>query len=1203
MLGKLKGDGTKGRWRLFVVITSLLAVWACAMLVQWQSGPSKAETGSALVDPNAYAPGGQPGESGQLLSLEEYWHARVSYPTGKVDTSWLLEAAKQDKLVGHRVPGGTHTYKRSGTGPNAPQSPLSLSTTSWTSLGPKPLQSSGCQGCFAYGKVSGRVNDIEVDPVVTTTAYIATVGGGVWKTTNCCSAGTLWQPVTDDPLLNTAAIDDLSLDPNNPSTIYAGTGDLNFGSFSMGSVGIYKSTDSGNTWNVKGANVFGPAYPNAGNGFPQYNAVGKVEADPNNSNIVVAGTKTGVYFSYDGGDNWTGPCVTNSFSNQRQDVTGLILSDSGSLTTMYVAVGARGYSTTVQSNLADNGANGIYKSTVPSSGCPASWNAITVQASGWPTGTATGVPQYLANGNQLGRIDMAIAPSNPNVLYAIVQAIYPNTATERGAPLGVWRTTDAGATWQQRAGHGESTGSTVDWQGCDNTGAQNWYNQHIEVDPNNPDVVVVDTIDIFKSNNGADTFTNITCGYTEEDVKQVHVDQHALEYIPGSSTSMLAGNDGGMYVSHNMTVSPTDTITFTQLNDSLNTIEFYSGDITANFAISDTPGINAGSQDNGSMVYKWSGGNVGPAMWQVKRGGDGMYARIEPMQELRWYQESQNGNLFVSVNGPNGTYAPVNGPWNTTDTPRVSFVFPYELYKYDCPQAGCTHLIAGSYRVWESVTGGLSALNWYPNSPDLTKNTLGNRSFINQLSYAVSLSTTAIVGTNDGNVWYGFNLGLGAADTATWVPVTEGNAVLPNRPVLDVTTDPINPLQGYAAVGGFDQNTPSQPGHVFRVTCSAAPNCLTITWENKTGNLPNIPVDSILANPNYRKQVFVGTDWGFYFTDDIDAVSPVWYRFNNSMPNVMIWDMAIDHGFTTIAVFTRGRGAYVWPLPTGPLGGPVPTPTVTSTGTVPTSTATRTAVASSTSTRTAIATATSVPTVCTIQFQDVPPSQEESSFYPYVRCLACRGVLGGYPCGGTNPQTGAAEPCGTSGNGYFRPGNNITRGQIAKIVSNAAGFNEDVEGQSFADVPPSDEPSSFYVYVERLTARNVMGGYPCGATASEPCDDQNRPYFRPSANATRAQLAKIVSNAAGYVNEVEGQTFADVPPPAEENDPSSFYLYVERLAQRGVIGGYPCGDASEDCDNQNRPYFRPSNLVTRAQAAKIVANTFYPNCQTPGRAN
>jgi hypothetical protein len=81
--------------------------------------------------------------------------------------------------------------------------------------------------------------------------------------------------------------------------------------------------------------------------------------------------------------------------------------------------------------------------------------------------------------------------------------------------------------------------------------------------------------------------------------------------------------------------------------------------------------------------------------------------------------------------------------------------------------------------------------------------------------------------------------------------------------------------------------------------------------------LPNIPVDSIIPNPNFPMQVFAGTDFGLYFTDDITAVSPVWQRFSN-VPAVMIWDMAIDRGATALSLWTRGRGAYAWPLPTGP---------------------------------------------------------------------------------------------------------------------------------------------------------------------------------------------------------------------------------------------------------------------------------------------
>ena len=127
------------------------------------------------------------------------------------------------------------------------------------------------------------------------------------------------------------------------------------------------------------------------------------------------------------------------------------------------------------------------------------------------------------------------------------------------------------------------------------------------------------------------------------------------------------------------------------------------------------------------------------------------------------------------------------------------------------------------------------------------------------------------------------------------------------------TTSPI----GYAAVGGFNVNTPTTPGHVFRVVCTA--DCATFTWSDKTGNLPDIPVDSIIANPKFPQQVFAGTDWGLYYTNDVTAISPTWYRFDNGLPHAMIWDMQIDRGNTTLSVWTRSRGAYAWPLPSAPL--------------------------------------------------------------------------------------------------------------------------------------------------------------------------------------------------------------------------------------------------------------------------------------------
>jgi hypothetical protein len=91
-------------------------------------------------------------------------------------------------------------------------------------------------------------------------------------------------------------------------------------------------------------------------------------------------------------------------------------------------------------------------------------------------------------------------------------------------------------------------------------------------------------------------------------------------------------------------------------------------------------------------------------------------------------------------------------------------------------------------------------------------------------------------------------------------------------------------------------------------------DCASFTWTDVSGNLPDIPADSVIANPNFPQQVFAGTDFGLYYTDNVNAASPIWYRFNDGLPNTMIWDMSIDRGATTLSLWTRGRGAFVWPL-------------------------------------------------------------------------------------------------------------------------------------------------------------------------------------------------------------------------------------------------------------------------------------------------
>ncbi|MEZ4770284.1 MAG: hypothetical protein R2844_17885 [Caldilineales bacterium] len=119
--------------------------------------------------------------------------------------------------------------------------------------------------------------------------------------------------------------------------VYAGTGDLRFGSYSFGAAGVLKSSDQGATWEVLGADVFNGFYQQPPGEFPQYQAIGKIQVDPNNGNNVAVGTKTGMFFSYDAGANWTGPCLTNSFTTQRQDITGLLARDDGATSRLYAS--------------------------------------------------------------------------------------------------------------------------------------------------------------------------------------------------------------------------------------------------------------------------------------------------------------------------------------------------------------------------------------------------------------------------------------------------------------------------------------------------------------------------------------------------------------------------------------------------------------------------------------------------------------------------------------------------------------------------------------------------------------------------------------------------------------------------------------------------------------------------------------------------
>ncbi len=342
---------------------------------------------------------------------------------------------------------------------------------------------------------------------------------------------------------------------------------------------------------------------------------------------------------------------------------------------------------------------------------------------------------------------------------------------------------------------------------------------------------------------------------------------------------------------------------------------------------------------------------------------------------------------------------------------------------------------------------------------------------------------------------------------------------------------------GVLSVGGQFSYTFNTPG-TYTYHCLVHPGSMTAT----INVLPSVPCATAT--------VVLPTSTRTNTTVPASATST---RTNTSAPatSTRTGTSVVPSSTTTISV------------PTGTIGIP------------PSSTATSVASETATAQVTSVATATT----CTLSFTDVLP---DDPFYPFIRCLVCRGIVSGYS------------------DGTFRPSNDITRGQIAKMVSNSAGYEDVIPTgtQTFTDVL-ADNP--FYLWIERVYIHGTITGYPCGGIYI--CDNQGRPYFRPYDNATRGQLSKIVAIAAGITDPVPAgqQTYADVLPN------STFYVYIEQLTALGVMTGYPCGGVNpqtgqpEPCDAQSRPYFRPNNRVSRGQSAKIVANTFFPNCQTPQR--
>lgn len=396
------------------------------------------------------------------------------------------------------------------------------------------------------------------------------------------------------------------------------------------------------------------------------------------------------------------------------------------------------------------------------------------------------------------------------------------------------------------------------WQydGSDN-GGQGWYDLTIGVSPVNPDNVYVGGVNQWKSIDGGVNWT-LMSHWWGDNAPYVHADHHAFEFHPDDASTIFSGNDGGLFKSTNRGA------TWTDLSNGLGIHQFYRiGAAAANSEI-----VYGGAQDNGTSRYAYNN-------WTRVMGGDGMECAVNPLNSNIVYGEYYYGYMERSANGGQNFY-PINdgilddGAWVTPFV--IDPVNPATLYK-------------GTARIYQTTNGGSY---WTP----LT-GSLGSK----MIDMAVSPS--------DPNVVYALNSRL---NRTTDQGLSWNTFTLPGTSSY-VSVHPNDPMTVWISLTGFD------PGHkVYKSTDGGA------TWTNISGDLPNIPMNTVVPNPLAPQQLFVGSDLGVFFSPTGNGD---WEDFSYGLPNVIVTELEIHEMSLKIRAATYGRGLWESPLPLGSVAGQI----------------------------------------------------------------------------------------------------------------------------------------------------------------------------------------------------------------------------------------------------------------------------------------
>ncbi|MEU5942693.1 glycosyl hydrolase [Micromonospora sp. NPDC047548] len=619
---------------------------------------------------------------------------------------------------------------------------------------------------FGPTNIGGRVVDIAVDPQVEDQIFIAAASGGIWKSSDTGATFTAAWPGSSGQSMGAVAM-------TSDGVLFAGTGEPQpgGGSITFGGDGIYRSPDRGATWQHVG--------------LKDSHAIARFAIDPSNEdrifaaatgNLFVPGGERGVYLSEDGGDTWRQVLAAPN------DTTGAteVVIDPSNPARMYAAMWDH------RREPHERTYGGPGSSIWRSNDGGQTWQRMT---NGLPTDA------------DQGRWGLAVAPSNPQRLYAYV-------GTAVGPFRAFYRSDDGGDTWTQTpVTANQASQSTFSW----------WFGK-IFVDPKDHNHVFLAGVNLMRSTNGAQTFSS---------VGGPHADQHVLRWDPKTPNRAYLGNDGGFYRSDNNGASGWVKSTHEPYT------QFYTVDV----AETDPVLKVGGAQDNGcNRGYNGPGG-----AWNAIGCGDGLQVIIHPENPNIVFGCSQYGACYRSENAGGAPRQSIST--GQTVSQRRNWLTPLQ---FD-PSDPNVMYYAGNI-VNRSTDNGRT---WKAISPDLTGGGPNDPAgypwgTISTIAAAPTDGNKLYVGTDDGRLWWTDDLGQ------NWNRVDQ--AQLPGTWVTRVAVHPKDKNIAYATFSGFRSG--SNRPHVMATDDGGR------TWTDIGRGLPDAPVNSVV--PTSDGLLLVGTDVGVY---------------------------------------------------------------------------------------------------------------------------------------------------------------------------------------------------------------------------------------------------------------------------------------------------------------------------------------------------